>query len=291
MMQKLSLFFTRFSLILYLVSGIPLSALAQDMRLLPMAPNLVETVFALGAGELVVGIPEYTVFPQEALHLPSAGGYFNPNLERIATLKPDLVLVQGQHEKLQAYCHKRGIAVLALAMEDRDSILDGILLVGKTLEREDRAAELVNRLNRDLDALGARFYREKPVRVLLVLGRTPGTLSQILTAGRETYLTELLSLVGGENIFGDQAQRYPTVSKESILMRNPELILEFMPGEEAVEEKVLLAGWQALASVSAVRHHRIVLLRDSRFLLPGPRIAEAATLLGETLEKTLPWKD
>ncbi|MDY0162924.1 helical backbone metal receptor [Desulfobotulus sp.] len=264
---------------------------AGPQRILPMAPNLVETVFALGAGDLVVGIPEYTIFPPEALHLPSAGGYFNPNLERIAVLRPDLVLVQGRHERLQTYCQRMRIPVLALVMEDRISIEKAILTLGQVLDKENEARALTEAMNRDLEALRQRYAREKPVKVLLVLGRTPGTLSQVMTAGKETYLTELLSLVGGENIFSDQEQRYPTVSKEAILVRGPEMILEFLPGESAFDEKALLGQWRALGPVPAVRHGRIVGLKDSRLLLPGPRIAEAAALFGDVLEETMAWKD
>ncbi|MCW7754139.1 helical backbone metal receptor [Desulfobotulus sp. H1] len=264
---------------------------AGSQRILPMAPSLVEAVFALGAGERVAGIPEYTSWPPEALDLPSVGGYFNPNLERIAVLKPDLVILQGQHEKVDRYCRRHGIPLLHVAMEDRTSIREGLHILGHALGQDAEARMLTDAMEAELERLGRKFYRSKPPAVLLVVGRTPGTLSGIMTAGRDSFLTELTELAGGRNIFDDQSQRYPTVSKEAILVRQPDIILEFMPGDREREGNGLVHEWQAMASVPAVRKGRIRVLTDNRLLMPGPRIAEAAAILGETIAEMMPWED
>ncbi|TYT73506.1 ABC transporter substrate-binding protein [Desulfobotulus mexicanus] len=264
---------------------------AETRRILPMAPNLVEAVFALGAGDMVAAIPEYTSWPPEALDLPVVGGYFNPNLERIAAIRPDLVILQGRHEKMDTYCRRQGIPVLRVSMENRASITEGILVLGKALERENEAVKLVDSLEAELEKLRIRYERANPPAILLVLGTTPGTLSQIMTAGKDSYLTELIALAGGRNIFDDHPQRYPSISKEAILMRQPDIILELLPGESPPAPEDLVRKWRALGPLPAVRHGRIRVLSASHLQMAGPRIPEATALLGEVMEEMMLWEN
>lgn len=263
-------------------------AFAEAQRILPMAPNLVEVVFSLGAGDRVIAIPDYSFWPPEAMGLPSVGGYFNPNLERITALKPDLVLLQGGHEKLELYCKGRGIPVLHLSMESIASIRDGILATGKALELEERAQLLVGEMEAGLEKIREKYQGKTRPKVLMVLGRTPGTLSQIMTAGKGSFLTELVALAGGENIFADHPSRYPMISKESILIGKPEVILEFMPEGMGKNPDFYLNDWKKFASLPAVQHGRVFLLTDRIFLVPGPRIAIAAEEMAKILWKEGP---
>lgn len=256
-----------------------------------MAPNLVEVVFALGAGERVIAVPEYTSWPPEALALPSAGGYFNPNFERITALKPDLVLLQGRHEKLELYCLERRIPVLHLSMESLASIKEGILAVGKALELEERAGVLIAQMEGDLEKIRARASGGRTPRVLIVLGRIPGTLSQIMTAGKGSFLTELVALAGGENVFAGHPNPYPMISKESVLVRKPEIILEFMPEGAGKNPDFYLKDWEKIGSLPASREGSMYLLTDRVFLVPGPRIAEAAERLAKIFEEEAEWED
>lgn len=258
---------------------------AHALRCIPMAPTLVETMFAIGAGDMVVGIPEYSTFPEEALRLPSVGGYFNPNLERIAALKPDLVILQGKHEKLDRFCKAEGIRTLRVTIEDLASIKEGISIVGKAVGKEAEALALNEKIAADIAALRRATGHCPKEKVFVVIGRTPGTLSQIMTAGGPTYFTELLAIAGATNLFADIKQRYPMISKESVLARQPDRILEFAPGVDP-EDPILrkkAAEWKKLGATPAVTNGHIHVLTDNRLLLPGPRIAEAAALLKDLL--------
>lgn len=280
----------RFRLILtiLLLFFLNASAFSEPHRILPMAPNLVEVVFSLGAGDRVVAIPEYTFWPEEALSLPVVGGYFNPNLERITSLQPDLVLLQGRHEKLELFCKKKGIPVLHLGMESVSSIREGILETGKALGLEERAKLLVFEMGKDLEKIREKNRGKEQPRVLIVLGRVPGTLSQIMTAGKGSFLTELVEIADGKNIFADHPDRYPMISKESILVRKPDLILEFMPDGMGKDPDFYLADWKKLSSLPAVKENRLFLVTDRMYLVPGPRIAMAAEGIAEILHKEKP---
>lgn len=281
----------RILFVIVLLFFLKTSAFSEARRVLPMAPNLVEVVFSLGAGDRVIAVPEYTFWPPEARSLPSAGGYFNPNLERITALKPDLVLLQGRHEKLELYCKGRGIPVLHLSMESVSSIKEGIVSVGKALDLENRAHALVAEMEEDLEKIRAQYEGKKAPKVLIVLGRIPGTLSQIMTAGKGSFLTELVALAGGESLFADLPDRYPMISKEAILVRKPDVILEFMPEGMGKNPDFYLKDWKKFSSLPAVQNGRVHLLTDRVFLVPGPRIAEAAEGIAKILWEESRWAD
>jgi len=111
-------------------------------RIVCMAPNIGETLFALGVGDRVVGVSDYTVYPPEAAKLPTVGAQYNADLEKIASLKPDLVIVQEKHEKVEHLCAERGIEVMRVKMLRVESILEGVRQLGDRLGVSVYAAAL-----------------------------------------------------------------------------------------------------------------------------------------------------
>jgi iron complex transport system substrate-binding protein len=252
-----------------------------------MAPNVTETVFALGAGERVIAVTNFCTYPPEARRKPRVGGYFNPNLERIVALEPDLVLMQTPIEKVVALCRERGVEWLAVGMSDLASVCRGIELLGDRLGLRDEARRLRSELESGLDNTSGRaagFGMGRPrVRVFLCTGRAPGTLSGLGTIGPGGFLAEIIEIAGGENVFADAVTQYPQVSKEALMKRAPEVIVEARPGsrlDEAGLEK-LRREWSALSSVPAVRDGRVHVLTDDFLLVPGPRLVRTARLLAE----------
>jgi iron complex transport system substrate-binding protein len=124
--------------------------------------------------------------------------------------------------------------------------------------------------------------------VLLCFGRQAGSLRSLFSAGGPTFLTEVLGIAGGENVLADVAHRYPTVSKEDLLRRAPDVILELHAGSDLPEatRRQLAADWAALPSLPAVRNGRIHVLTDDFLLLPGPRVAHTARRFAEVLHPT-----
>jgi iron complex transport system substrate-binding protein len=249
-------------------------------RIICMAPNIVETVFALGAGDRVVGVSQYTAYPPEAREKPSVGALFNPDLERIVALKPDLVIVQEKHEKVEALCQSRGIRVLRMNMLRVSTILEGVRALGDVLGRREQAKALADKIRSDLDAVRKRVEGKPRIRVFLCLGHTPGSLKGMFTVGKTSFLTEMIEIAGGENIFGDVENSYPQVSAESLLARAPDVIIETYPSEEMPESrrKALLADWQTMPGLPAVRSGRVHFVTEDYVVVPGPRVGMIAGL-------------
>src|SRR5262249_17703510 len=153
------------------------------------------------------------------------GDYINPNIEVIASLKPDLVIVQANPvrltERLNAL-HLRTLEVDQQNVRLTDAIYKSIRTVGEATGTSARAAQLIDSIRKGLEAVHSRAAQLKPRRVMFVVGRAPGRLDGLIVVGRASYLNEVLELAGGGNVFRDAVAPYPEISLESVLARDPE---------------------------------------------------------------------
>jgi iron complex transport system substrate-binding protein len=167
-------------------------------------------------------------------------------------------------------------------MHDLTSIRDGIIQLGHLLNRQAAADELVLYIDATLDAVTPPPGMTPP-RTLVCIGRTPGSLQGIYSLGQHDFLAQLLTKAGGQNLFDDVERRYPMVSKEAILSRQPEIIIDTFPGVAltASQRQRVKDDWQAFPTLPAVRNNRVFVLTDEYLHIPGPRVAQTARKLAE----------
>jgi iron complex transport system substrate-binding protein len=244
-------------------------------RVVTMAPNLTEIVFALGAGKRLVAVSDYSEHPPEARALPRLGGFLNPDVEQVLARRPDLVILRDYSAALEEKLAAFQVPVLRVRDEGIADILKAIRAVGKALGEERRGEALAGSIERELDAYRKRPEPARRPRVLLVAGRSPGTLQDLYAPGAGTFLDDLIRLAGGANLFGDSRIPYPKVSKEEVISRDPEVIIEPVTATSYAGSPPDPADWQALGGVSAVRHGRVRILAGDHLLIPGPRLVEA----------------
>ena len=254
-------------------------------RIVSMAPSITEIIFALEKEDSLVGVTDFCSYPPETRSLPKVGGYLNPNLEKLVTLKPDLVIIQGNHEKLEKFCKKRGISILYVNMDSISTIYQGIETLGRALHCRERARTLRTQISYGLESLQRDVNRATRQKVFICLSRSPGSLANLYTVGGSSFISEILKLAGGVNIFDDVMQPYPEASKESLIKRAPEIIIEMRPGEKisANRRKQIISDWDSFQGVPAIKNKRIHILTEDFILIPGPRVAVAARLIAETL--------
>ena len=254
-------------------------------RVVSMAPNITETIFALGCGKRLIAVTDFCIFPPEAKELQRVGGYFNPNLERLTVLLPDLVIVQGKHEKVDRFCRKKGIPILHVRMDSLSSIYDGILELGRVLNCTERAQKLCAAIRGELEQIREKTAGRSRKKVFVCLGRSPGSMASLYTAGGPSFVSEILQIAGGENIFADVTQPYPEASKESLIKRAPEIIIETRPGENItdVQRRQIVSEWDVLRGIPAVSNRMVYVLTEDFLLVPGPRVGAAARCLAQTL--------
>ncbi len=269
---------------LVLAVAVPTARGGEPRRVVCLGPSLVETAFALGCGGRLVGVDDYAAFPPAVRDLPRVGGVVNPNLERITALGPDLILLASPIPRLEALAHRQGIPVAVVPMEDVAGIRRGVLEVASRLGCPERGKALAARIVRELEAVRRTASRPGP-RVVIQVGRPAGPgLAGIVVAGGRTFLGELVTLAGGRNLFDGARRRYPVPSLERLAASPPDLVFALEAGvpDPEAERSELERAWRALLGREAPR---IVVLADPVFVVPGPRVAEAARRLAAILAR------
>lgn len=269
------------ALILIILSNISYSE-NFPKRIVSLSPSITEILYGLGAWENVVGVTIYSDFPPEAKNLPKVGGWVNPNLEAILALKPDLVIMIEDQDRI--FGDKIGkIGLKTLAVESNNTIKDisnSISKIGKTLGKEKEAHKVIEILNSNLEQIRNKTNNANPKRVLFIVGRNPGTLEDIYVIGSRNFIDEIITLSGGENVVS--ADRFSIkISKEAILSLNPEVIIEV--NHENINKNEALKIWDGLKEVSAVKNKEFYIIADTTLLHPSQRISEGARILAEIL--------
>lgn len=250
------------------------AAVGKAQRIVSFVPSLTEIAFDLGLGPKVVGVSDFDTHPPEVKRIEKVGGLFNPNLEKVVALDPDLVLIQPSLEKVRELAEKRGTRAVVVRTDTLEDVFECYRLIGEAAGIEAVAKARAEALREALGAASAPKGARRP-KVLLVVGRQEGSLDGLTAAGRGSFLDQLLERAGGENVLGETPTKWPQVSKEVLLASPPEVIIELSPGSSAepVEVARALEPWSALGSMEVVKEKRVFKLVGEHLLLPGPRSA------------------
>lgn len=245
-----------------------------------LAPNVTEILFAIGAGRRVVGRTEFCNFPPEATKRPSVGGYVNFSAEAILALSPDLVVAsRGNPKTALAGLKRHGLTLLAISPETLADLRQSIRLLGRAAGNETQAERVVRDMDRIFEDVKKAVAQSRRPRVYF------GTLTgPYYAAGPRSLIGECIALAGGDNIAAAAREPWPTLSIETILASNPEVIIEGFhgsPGGEARRALVLarLRKDSVWSQVAAVKTGRVHALNDDVVHRAGPRTADAVAAM------------
>jgi iron complex transport system substrate-binding protein len=253
-------------------------------RIVSFIPAVTEMLFALGVGDRVVAVGSFDKYPPEIRTLPRVGALLDPNLERILSLRPDLVTVYGSQTDLRAQLESAKVPLFVYSHADLSDVTKTILDLGAQVGRSDRARELNAEIGRGLSAVQQRVANRPRPRTLIVFERESYTLRGIYASGGVGFVHDMVTAAGGDNIFADLEQQAVQATTELIIARRPDVILELRaeplaPDRQAKE----IASWNWLSSVPAVRSGRVHIIADPRTVIPGPRVAEGAAVIARIL--------
>jgi len=256
-------------------------------RVISLAPNLTEILYDIGAEEQLVGVSDFCKFPPAARSKTKVGGWINPNYERILSLKPDLVLGPQFHGQTVETLKKLKVPVLALDCQTVRDILNAYDVLGKALGHELDAGRGKAALERRLNKAKDLAMKHGPVSVFFVIGHSPGTLDQLYGVGPKNFVDELVTLMGGVNILADAKEPYPLVSKEQLIKRDPDIIIDSLPSSENSPRQLKAAkeSWKKFTQLRAVRENRVFLLTRDEYLIPGPTLVGLAEYLAKIFQK------
>jgi cobalamin transport system substrate-binding protein len=256
-------------------------------RIVSLVPSATEMLFAMGAGSRVAAVSSFDRFPPEVQRLPKVGALVDPDVERVLSLRPDLVIAYASQRDFLAQLERAHVPVYVYRHGSLPDITAVMRDLGTRIGMPTEAAQAAAGIDRGLSDVRASVAGRARPRTLLVIGREPQSLRAVSVSGGYGFLHDLLDLAGGSNVFADVKRESMLVTTETILARAPEVIVELhysdraAPSEEALERK----AWALLPGVPAVRDGRIHLLYGGELVVPGPRVVLTARAFARALHQ------
>jgi iron complex transport system substrate-binding protein len=265
--------------------GRPVSLPAAPQRIVSLAPSNTEILFYLGIGDRLVGDTDYCDYPEEAKLIAKVGGFKDPSIEKIVSLKPDLVLATDMHEQLIKNMNDAGLRVLVLKPNTIEETLTSIQLIGRATGVESKAIDLTaglkDRINRVSQKVAAVPQSQRP-SVYHEIWYEP-----YMSVGKDSMIGQIIALAGGINIAEDSTEQYPQLSEEVIIAKNPQVMFN----SYGMDSKIITAaeisarkGWQDIAFVKS---GRIYTIESDYLTIAGPRIVDGLEKMAAYLHPEL----
>jgi iron complex transport system substrate-binding protein len=256
----------------------------RPARIISLIPAVTEMLFAVGAGEQVVGVGSFDRYPPQVEKLPRVGALLDPDVEKMLSLRPDLVVIYGSQTDLQQQLERAKVPIFVYRHAGLADVMKTMRELGGRVGRGQEADAAAGRVEAALDAVRRRVKERTKPRVLLVFDREAGALRGIYASGGVGFLHDIIELAGGTNVFADVQRQSVQAGTELILARRPDVILELRLGPlREAAARAVRSDWDAIPAVPAVRNGRVVVIADERMRVPGPRVAEAARVIAEAL--------
>lgn len=252
----------------------------EPKKIVSLGPSNVEIIYALGAGDKLVGRNSAANYPEDVNNVEIVGDYNGNNLERIVELSPDVVFVYGPgNEDENKILKDAGIPVLGFLSETIDSVINEIEVVGKVTGKNQEAKDLIENMNTKKETVLEKVKGLETPTVFYEIWHDP-----LMAAGKGSFMDELITLAGGKNIADDTEGAYPQYDLEQLVERNPEIFLaaKDMP-EKTIESIKVRPGFEA---ISAIQNNKIYLFEGVEADLvsrPGPRIIDALEAVAKAI--------
>lgn len=258
----------------------------EPQRIVSLAPNITEILFALGLDEKIVAVSSDSDYPQAAAEKEKIGSFWQPNTETIIACEPDLVIAEWfEQQNLVAQSLKRlNYKVLILRLTNLQELRDAIEQIGQACFRQHQAAELVQKIESSLNYLKNKFDVPDKPKILWVVEQQPTRV-----AGTETFVSEIISFAGGINAISPTVQHYPQLSSEEILASKAEIIIQSSMTQSSItqQQKSAEKFWSRYPSLAAVKNKRIYVIESDMMLRLGPRIPEGVEIIGKLIHPEL----
>jgi iron complex transport system substrate-binding protein len=258
-----------------------LAARQVPARIVSTSPSITETLFALGLGDHVVGVSTYCWFPPAVAKLPKIGTFAKPDAELIARLRPDLVVVHtGPHA---AASHLAALKIRTVVIETGSlgQVFSTIRQIASAAGVSDRSDRVIGDINARLDRVKGAVAGKPPKKVLIIVGRRTGTLTDMVAAGRSSYLSDIAAIAGGVNVLANATPQYARISMETVISLAPDVLIDIgemgeQPDTSERRLQITRDLWRRQTLVKAVRDQHVEASTDQAFVVPGPRLVNVA---------------
>ncbi len=251
-----------------LILFITLTLNAQE-RIIALSPSINEIIFALDAGEQIVGNTDYALYPKASIPIPKVGGYFSPSLEKIVSLKPTLVIMQQNNHKLSLKLGQLGIKTKIIKIDKLENIKKSIIEIGDILDKKESAKKIVKNINDELKNLKNIVTNKK---ILIVFGRYIKLDKQVFVAGQNLYFDEIINESNNTNALQSERKGQPILNMENIIASNPDIVLLLARCQtDGVDNKELIKPWLELP-ISASKTNSIYVNNNIYASMPSDRL-------------------
>lgn len=265
-------------------------------RIISLAPSITELIFALGAGERIVGVTRFCDYPEEAKKLPRIGGFYDPNYEAIISLEPDMIILLSEHEAAVEYFSRVGLPSFEVNHRTIGEIMHSIDILGALLNKKSKAGEILGEWNGLISYVRGQLEQSDKPAVLMTLGREIDNPKSIYIVGKDGVYDELLKMAGGINAYNGIDIRYPMVSREGVLRMNPDIIIEIVSERDGRLPDIgsYAVFWENFEEVKAVKNGAVHYITKPYAVRPGPRfvylLKDMAEIINPDIEWTEVWK-
>src|SRR5580700_5009541 len=260
------------------------SAADKPQRIVSLSPDLTEILYGIGAFNRVVGVSNYDTYPPEVAKLPHLGELHSPSLEKLAALRPDLVIVNSaQAPFLEDTLKALGLRILKTSVGSLKEVYGSMIAVGHATGNDSQAARLVAATREAIEHVARKTSRFPKSRVVLIVDRTPGTLRDLYTATDGSFLAELVGIAGGHIAVLPVEHGYKKLVKEDLLAVNPEIILDFIQGPKSRFAGDPLDAWREMPELKAVRARRVYGVNEDFVPHASQRIVQTTELFAKLI--------
>jgi iron complex transport system substrate-binding protein len=256
------------------------AAAQTPRRIVSLAPSITEALFEIGAGDRVAAVTSYCVYPLRVMALPRIGGYLTPSYEALARLSPDLVVVLPEHRDLERRLAALPVPIFRVDHRSLGGIVESLIALGERCGVTATATQAAQALRQILARVRQAAGRSPRPRVLICFGRS-SDFRRLYAGAAGSVHDDLLEHAGGDNVLTSSGVVYPTLSVESVMRLDPDVIVEFAPGKGDAEP--LRRQWRALGSLRAVKAGRVHVFTDDFLSVPGPRFVRFAETLARAI--------
>jgi len=245
-------------------------------RIVSLAPANTEIIFALGGEKKLVGVTTYCDYPEEAKKKEKIGDFANPNVEKIISLKPQVVLATGGVQKgVVERLAKFKIKVFVVDPKNFEQLFSDLEKVGKIIGKEDEAEKLVKDLKSQVQEVKTKTQGLEKPKVFFEIYSQP-----LMTAGKNTFINDMIEIAGGVNIGAQAGEGYPQFSEEQLIKENPDFYLAAKGSMNSPEDLKKRPGYSGL---KAVKEGKVFVLDDNLVTRPGPRLVEGLLQVARAL--------
>lgn len=252
----------------------------KSKRIVTLAPSLGELVSEILSENIddIVGVTDYTDYPEALKNKPSVGSYAKFSIEKVVSLKPDLIFAttDGNLESQISRLRRLGFKVVVVSTSNLNEIYDSIHIVSKALRLENKGKRLSQYIQKNLEGLKSKETKKK--KLFIQIGDQP-----LVTVGKNTFIQDVIELLGYENIYGNNTKSYPRPSREDVVSKKPDYILVMALGGMDQEFQKMVNRWSLLNPKVFIKDKTVFWMRNDEILRPSSRLIEGVVKLKKKL--------